>query len=243
MLLQSRCAGCDRPGVPLCRTCRFALVHPARPPVVAAPATGRARSGAGADATDRIIAAVPFTGRARDVVLGFKYRNRRQLAAHLAGLLVNRLLADGVRPGVDIDVVTWAPTSAGRRRQRGFDQAELIARQVALQLGLRSRRLLERGHDAPTQTGLGRVDRLKGPTFGARPDVAGRRVLVLDDVVTTGATLRSAGATLRDAGAHGVVLAAVASTPGGVASRRQRWGQVVTGPWADSGTAPTRRTA
>jgi competence protein ComFC len=186
---------------------------------------------------------VPFTGRARDVVLGFKYRNRRQVAAHLAGLLVNRLLADGIRPGIDIDVVTWAPTSAGRRRQRGFDQAELVARQVARQLGLRSRRLLERDRHAPSQTGLGRVDRLEGPAFGVRPDAAGRRVLVIDDVVTTGATLRSAGGALRDAGAHGVVMAAVASTPGGLSSRRQRWGQVVTGPWADSAAASTRRSA
>ncbi|MEX2626117.1 MAG: hypothetical protein WD225_04495, partial [Ilumatobacteraceae bacterium] len=93
MLLQSRCAGCDRPGVPLCRTCRIALVAaggPAgRPPSGGAPGTG-----------DRVLAAVSFTGRARDVVLGFKYRNRRQLAGHLAGLLVNRLLAAGLRPGV-----------------------------------------------------------------------------------------------------------------------------------------------
>jgi competence protein ComFC len=210
---------------------------------VVTPPAGRAGAGGGVDGSDRIIAAVPFTGRARDVVLGFKYRNRRQLAAHLAGLLVNRLLADGIRPGIDVDVVTWAPTSVGRRRQRGFDQAELVARQVSLQLGVRSRKLLERGGDAQSQTGLGRVDRLVGPTFRVRPDVAGRRVLVIDDVVTTGATLRSAGAVLRGAGAHGVVLAAVASTPGGLASRRQRWGQVVTGPWADSGSAGTRRSA
>lgn len=175
-----------------------------------------------------------FTGRGRDVMLGFKYRNRRQVAGHLAGLLVNRLLADGVRPGVDVDTVTWAPTSARRRRRRGFDQAELVARQVALQLGLRPRRLLERDGDDATQTGASRLDRLAGPSFRVRPDVRGRRVLVIDDVVTTGATLRSAAGALERAGATSVVRAAVAATPGGLTGRRQRWGQVLTGPWPNS---------
>ena len=61
-----------------------------------------------------VVAALPFAGRPRDVLLGFKYGNRRQLAHHLAGLLVNRLLAEGVRPS-EVDVVTWAPTSRQRR--------------------------------------------------------------------------------------------------------------------------------
>ena len=142
----------------LCRTCRFALAGPAP-----RAALGWAEGG--------VIAALPFTGRVRDVILGFKYRNRRQLAGHLAGLLVNRLVAEGVRPGRDVDVVTWAPTSSARRRRRGFDQAELVARQVARQLGLPSRRLLERATGTGPQTGLGRDRRLAGPTFVARPDV------------------------------------------------------------------------
>ncbi len=188
----------------------------------------------------RVLVAVSFTGRARDVVLGFKYRNRRQLAGHLAGLLVNRLLDAGIRPGVEVDTVTWAPTSRRRRRQRGFDQAELVARQVALQLGLPSRRLLERERDDTAQTGRGRADRLVGPAFRVRPDVRGRSVLVIDDVVTTGATLRSAADALSAAGAPHVVTAAVAATPGGLSGRRERWGQVVAGPWP--GTSPDRGT-
>ena len=174
MIFSSSCAGCHRPGPVLCRTCRFVLAAPPAMP-------------AGGD----VIAAVPFLGRPREVLLNFKYGNRRQLGHHLAGLVVNRLLAAGVSPA-DVDVVTWAPTSASRRHRRGFDQAELVARRVALQLGVPCRRLLRRHGAAPPQTGLDRATRLHGPVFNAAPATRGHRVLVVDDVVTTGSTLRSA---------------------------------------------------
>lgn len=226
MIFDSSCAGCHRPGPVLCRTCRFTLAAP--------PAMPR-----GGD----VIAAVPFVGRPRDVLLNFKFRNRRQLAHHLAGLVVNRLLEHGVRPH-DIDVVTWAPTSSARRHRRGFDQAEVVARRVALQLGVPCRRLLRRDGAAPPQTGLARAHRLHGPTFTAAPGAAGRRVLVVDDVVTTGSTLRSAARALDQAGAARVVKSAVATTPAIVSrasatptGRRPRQRPmtsrtVVQGPWA-----------
>jgi predicted amidophosphoribosyltransferase len=229
MIFDSRCAGCDRVGPVLCRTCRFALAAPAALP----------RSG-------DVIAALPFAGRPRDVILGFKYGNRRQLGHHIAGLLVNRLLAAGVLP-CDVDVVTWAPTSRKRRRRRGFDQAELVAQRVAAQLGVPCRRLLERDGDGTPQTGRDRAARLHGPVFRASPRAAGERILVVDDVVTTGATLRSASDALRRAGALGVVRAALATTPALVARagdhptrtrqrptavRTSRHATVVQGPWA-----------
>jgi len=152
---------------------------------------------------------VPFTGRARNVVLGLKYRNRRSVSRHLAGLIVNRLLS--TRAQHAIDVVTWAPTSAKRRRERGFDQGEYLARAVARQLGVPCRRLLDRD-GSTAQTGRSRRERLGGPGFVARPGLDGIRVLVVDDVVTTGSTLGAAAAALHDRGAV-ARLAAVAATP------------------------------
>jgi ComF family protein len=159
-----------------------------------------------------VVSAVPFAGRARDVLLSFKYGNRRQLAHHFAGLLVNRLVQAGIDGG-EFDVVTWAPTSRARRQRRGFDQAEVVARRVAAQLGVPCRRLLERDRSSVAQTGLARIERLHGPVFRASPAARGKRVLVIDDVVTTGSTLRSASAALRHSGAASVQRAAVATTP------------------------------
>jgi predicted amidophosphoribosyltransferase len=203
MMFQTRCAGCDAPGAAVCTTCRFALLGP------------RPQPGA-----HGVRAAVPFTGRARQVVLGLKYRNRRQVARHLAGLVVNAIVANGDHR--DLDLVTWAPTSAVRRRSRGFDQGELVARHVARQLGVPCRRLLVRSGPATAQTGRSRVERLNGPEFAARPGVGGRRVIVVDDVVTTGATLRAAAAALRHAGVPDPLLYAVASTPAGASTATRR---------------------
>ena len=197
MLLMTRCAGCDTPGSPVCTTCRFALVGRSPRPQ-----------------SHGVHAAVPFTGRARDVVLGLKYRNRRQVGRHLAGLVVNQIVEHGDHTRVD--VVTWAPTSAARRRERGFDQGELLARHLAAQLGVPCRRLLERDAGTGVQTGRTRRERLVGSVFRARPDVRGRRVIVVDDVVTTGATMTHAAQALEAAGASAVMLYAVASTPASV---------------------------
>lgn len=207
MFTISRCAGCSTAGTVLCRTCRFALV-----------ATPRRPHG-------DVVVAAAYTGRVRDVLLGCKYRNRRAVAAHLGGVIVRSLRREGVDLAL-VTVVTWAPTGRQRRRQRGFDQAESIARAVAAVLGVPARGLLVRGSDgvgpAVAQTGRGRVERLgAAPRFVAREAAAGAGVLVVDDVVTTGATMAGAAAALRRAGADHVLCAAVAATPPAAARGRR----------------------
>jgi len=154
---------------------------------------------------DRCLALFAYEGAGRELVTKLKYRNHRGALAGLAAAL-----AALVR-GLDFDVVTWPPTTAGRRRERGFDQAELLARGVARQLGVPSRRLLARGPGLP-QTGRSRGGRQEGPDLHPRGR-APPRALVVDDVVTTGATLRAAALALRGAGAEHVVAVAVARTP------------------------------
>src|SRR3954470_1408899 len=188
MLSPSRCAACGSPGRSLCHGCRFALAS-----------VGQLRTPVG------VVAAFPFDGVARELIVALKFRHRRAAAAVLATQMVRRLRLPPV------DVVTWAPTSNRRVRGRGYDQAEVIARAVAKQLGVPCVRLLYRAHGAP-QTGKSRSERLVGPAFRARRPRKGLAVLVVDDVVTTGATLLTAAEALLAAGVGRVELAAVAST-------------------------------
>jgi len=188
MLFPSRCAACCAPGPTLCHRCRFSLT-----------------SSAQLRAPHGIVAAFPFDGVARELIVALKFRHRRSAADVLATQMVRRLHLAAV------DVVTWAPTSNGRVRRRGYDQAELIARAVARQLGVQCVRLLYRAHGTP-QTGKSRSERLAGPAFRARRPRNGLKVLVVDDVVTTGATLLTAADALLRAGVAEVELAAAAST-------------------------------
>jgi len=108
-------------------------------------------------------------------------------------------------------VLTWAPTIPERARHRGFDQAEVLARELAYRSGQPVRRLLRR-LPGEHQTGRNRLERAQGVYFGAVGPVPGV-VVVLDDVVTTGSTLAAAATVLCEAGAHSVFGLALAATP------------------------------
>lgn len=114
------------------------------------------------------------------------------------------------------DLITWVPLSEQRRKSRGYDQAMLLAEAAALELGDVAAETLTKVRDTSAQSGLGKDDSARrANVLGAyRPTdpelIAGQRVLLMDDVVTTGSTLSECARTLRTAGAADVVCVTLA---------------------------------
>jgi len=159
---------------------------------------------------DAAVGLVAYDEVSRPFVADLKYRGRWTTARAFAPALA-MLLDDCIgveRPG---PVLTWAPTTPDRARRRGFDQAEVIAREVGRVSGRPVRQLLDR-QPGLQQTGRSRAERSQGVSFHPRMEITGA-VVVFDDVVTTGATLSAAGRALQDAGAVAVVGVALAATP------------------------------
>ena len=146
-------------------------------------------------------------GAAAELVRALKYGRATAAVTPIADRM-----AAAASAARSADVVTWVPCSPTRRRERGFDPAELLARAVARRLRLRARRLLRRLDDLP-QTARTREGRLAGPELAARRRLREGVVLVVDDVSTTGSTLRAAAAALRAGGAATVVAAVATVAP------------------------------
>ncbi len=189
MFFPSVCPGCNQRGDAPCAECIGQLL----PPPSAPPPPG----------LDAAVALFAFEGIGSHLIKAIKYSNHRDALCWMAGGL-----AALVPPGAD--VVTWVPTTVGRRRTRGYDQSELIARHVARRLGVPLRSLLRRT-DTRSQTASSLDDRRRGPALVPRGTSA-EVVLLVDDVRTTGASLSAAAATLRVAGAGFVVAATLAAT-------------------------------
>jgi predicted amidophosphoribosyltransferase len=169
--------------------------------------TEAVRSNTGVLIPVHILGIDPHEGHTRELVLGLKYARKRSNARALAEIVVEAIAWDGFA----CDVVTWAPTTTSHQHERGMDHAELIARHVGVLLALPARRLLRRVNTV-SQTGLDRDERLVSPEFVARPLGRQRNVLVVDDVVTTGATFRAATRALVEIGALSIVCVAPSRT-------------------------------
>jgi predicted amidophosphoribosyltransferase len=150
-----------------------------------------------------------YDGHGARIVQALKYRDGRRLVAPLADELARRWAE--VAPAAPGLVVTWVPTSGRRRRDRGFDQSELLARALARRLGATARGLLRR-RPGPAQTGLDRAAREAAAGYSATARTGGP-VLLLDDVCTTGSTLRAASAALAGVGAPPIGHLVLARTP------------------------------
>jgi ComF family protein len=158
--------------------------------------------------------AVPlrYKGIAREALLTLKFRGERYVARGL-GTILAQCAAEEL--GGEFDCVTWVPVSPQRLRERGYDQTQMIAREVARLWETEPLRLLEKHRNNPPQSGLSAAER-RANVLGAYHYVSpgmlgGARVLLIDDIVTTGATLAECVRTLHEGGAQSVVCAAVAS--------------------------------
>lgn len=214
MLLSRHCPVCRRPARSICGPCLAAL--PRWAPV--GEWSGARAADLGLDRFSALFAYEPPVAR---VILAAKNGGRHDLLAVLGQALARDLVSRGVTgdgarhqigDGAGIDVVAWVPASRRHARRRGYDQGRELAVAVARPLGLRARPLLRRaGREA--QAGRNRVDRLVGPTLQARCRHTPGRVLLVDDVATTGASLARAAASLRAAGSRSVHAAVVAAVP------------------------------
>ena len=178
-----KCAGCGRRGGPLCPLCRSHLNAP--------------ENLAGIPEVDRVIAAWEHHGAARNLVLDLKLGGARWAAEPLA----EEMCAAAARAGLRGRTVTWVPGRRGDAAQRGYDHAELLATRVARRLGLRKIPLLRWARPVSDQASLAARERFANlaGAFSARPSPP--EVVLVDDVVTTGATASACGSALRAAGA------------------------------------------
>lgn len=152
------------------------------------------------------------------LITAFKFQGR----AELAGLLAERLACavQEAETSPPVNLVLPVPLSARRLAERGYDQAWELARRVAHRLHLPAQpRLLQRPVHTPQQSGLQRSERQRNlrTAFMVDPSrrglLEGQRVALVDDVMTTGATVREASLVLRRAGAAAVQLWVLARTP------------------------------
>ncbi|WP_024537284.1 ComF family protein [Comamonas badia] len=219
--LPSQCAICHAwPAQSVCEACRTAFAAPAQRCVQCAQRVpqGVLRCGqclAHPPAIDACIAAVDYAYPWEALITRFKFHANPGLAGALAALMRKADAAAQLLAAAD--AVLPVPLSAERLRQRGYNQALLLAR--ALARPKVQPRWLRRTHDTLAQSSLNRTERLRNlrGAFAVSTqiprDLGGQHLLLVDDVMTTGATVHAAASALRQAGATSVSALVLARTP------------------------------
>jgi len=202
-LLPAACAGCGRYGAILCRTCLRSLRPPGRASNrFLAPDPGIVVG----EALEVGIAAFAYEGPLRRALAGFKYGGAARVAYPLAERAEGHLAS--LRAMAADAALVPVPVHAERRRARGYNQAELLARALAGRVGLPVADALQRARATTQQHRLDRAARLRNlrDAFALRLDVRPPVVAILvDDILTTSATLEACAGVLRAAGSSRVL--------------------------------------
>lgn len=235
-IFPSRCAACDEPAFPLRAGVCEACLGEACPPTLRGPVCPRCAlpldTGEGAASCEECATAPPafataralgpYAGRLRKIVQVYKFKGydilAQPLGQRLAGLA--RCMSAPAGPQENV-VVVPAPSTRERNLERGYDPAVLLAQETARRLSLPLVRALARTSGGPAQETLDSRARRANPSlrftttldFRRRHPSRQTRVLLVDDVLTTGATLRAAARALLDAGAARVDVLVLARTP------------------------------
>lgn len=189
LLVPPRCSGCGLPGSWLCLECRDGLEPLGR-------SVGRLE----------ITACGAYEGPLREAIHGAKYGDQPALTEELGRLLAAVIAGDLAR-GARIDAIVPVRLHPGRRRERGYDQAVLLASVAAHHTGLPLIPALHRIRGGTAQVRLdrqGRAANVRSAFVGTAGALRGGRVALVDDVATTGATLGDAAAAARACGARTV---------------------------------------
>ncbi|MCU1411473.1 MAG: ComF family protein [Rhodoglobus sp.] len=224
LVMPVECAGCEGPDRALCGGCSGSLV-----PLPTLRATPGGLP---------VVTALRYEGIVRRVILAFKEQQRTDAAAHLAPALAAALLATADQPGpVELAPV---PTSRAAYRRRGYDPVRLVLRKA----GHRPAGVLRVARRTTAQKSLSaaeRAENLRGALV-ARGSLEGRRFTLVDDILTTGATLDEAARAISEAGGTVVGGATIAFTPRLIAFRdKPSREDYVGGKAHDDGPPPTGR--
>lgn len=223
------CAACGAPGAQmLCAKCRASLTSPAQS---ACPVCGRRSAGglcghcrAHQSAASGGIAAYDYRQAAAAAVTALKFQDRQDYAPALAHAIARW---GGKLPLAAIDAITAVPIHPLRRLRRGFNQSELLARELSAIWGIPylPDALRRPGYARPAaRYGINDARRLHAAqrSFArGKADVAGMGILLVDDVLTSGATLRTCAALLRNDGARQVFTAVAAAVPDVLDNRQE----------------------
>ena len=201
LLFPPRCAFCGKVGVQgVCPACEKAL------PYCKTPLHERAEIGA-------CLAPLRYEGAVRDALLNYKFHGSQSRCTGFGDILAQ---AAAEHFGGQFDLVTFVPVSKKRRRERGYDQSYLLARETCRHWDTAPAALLQKTRDNPAQSSLSSREERQKNVAGVyaavnEEKIRGARILLIDDILTTGATLREAARVLREAGAEKVICATLAA--------------------------------